>query len=113
MLGGRHRGASGTGAGSHAASARRPHGSAAAQRSAVHLRAYSRHMSADYSENRCGAHVVRLSDVKAERVTWLWQDRIPLGKLTVIEGNPGTGKSTLTTELAACVTTGSQLPGGP
>ena len=60
-----------------------------------------------------GASVVRLSDVKVERVSWLWQGRIPLGKLTVLEGHPGTGKSTFTMELAACVTTGTMLPGGP
>jgi stage III sporulation protein SpoIIIAA len=51
--------------------------------------------------------------VKVERVSWLWQDRIPLGKLTVLEGHPGTGKSTFTIELAACVTTGTALLDGP
>ncbi len=66
------------------------------------------------SDDQVGsAHVVRLSDVKVERVSWLWQDRIPFGKLTVLEGHPGTGKSTFTIELAACITTGTTLPGGP
>lgn len=54
----------------------------------------------------------RLSDVKPERVHWLWQDRIPLGKLTVIDGDPGLGKSTATLDLAARVTTGSPMPDG-
>lgn len=59
------------------------------------------------------AHVTTLADVKPERVRWLWEGRIPFGKLTVIEGHPGTGKSTLTVELAACVSTGIPLSGGP
>jgi len=51
-----------------------------------------------------------LSDVVEESVEWLWEGRIPLGKLTVIDGDPGTGKSALTTDLAARVTTGRQMP---
>lgn len=54
-----------------------------------------------------------LADVTAKPVHWLWQDRIPLGTLTALEGHPGTGKSTFTLELAACITTGTPLPGGP
>ena len=53
---------------------------------------------------------VLLSDVVEESVEWLWQGRIPLGKLTVIEGDPGTGKSALTTDLAARVSTGREMP---
>ena len=51
-----------------------------------------------------------LSDVVEESVEWLWEGRIPLGKLTVIDGDPGTGKSALTTDLAARVSTGRQMP---
>jgi hypothetical protein len=42
----------------------------------------------------------------------LWRDRIPLGKLTVLDGDPGLGKSTLLLDLAARVTTGSPMPDG-
>jgi len=51
-----------------------------------------------------------LSDVVEESVEWLWEGRIPLGKLTVIDGDPGTGKSALTANLAARVSTGRQMP---
>jgi hypothetical protein len=54
----------------------------------------------------------RLSHTMPEHVRWLWPGRIPLGKLTVMEGDPAVGKSTLTLDLAARVTTGVQWPDG-
>jgi hypothetical protein len=51
-----------------------------------------------------------LSTVRAERVNWLWPGRIPLGKLTILDGDPGLGKSVLTLTLAACVTRGWPMP---
>ncbi len=50
------------------------------------------------------------SQVKPEAVDWLWKDRIPLAKLTVIDGDPGLGKSMLTLDLAARVSTGKGSP---
>src|SRR5262249_21149083 len=44
---------------------------------------------------------ILLSKVQAQRVEWLWPARIPLGKLTILDGDPGLGKSVLTLELAA------------
>ncbi len=52
----------------------------------------------------------RLADVQPEQVSWLWRGYIPLGKMTVIDGDPGNGKSTLTIDLAARVTTASLMP---
>jgi hypothetical protein len=57
------------------------------------------------------ARIVRMSEVAAEPVSWLWPGRIPLGKLTVLDGDPNLGKSTVTLDLAARVTTGSPMPG--
>ena len=54
--------------------------------------------------------VVYLSDVVPEQVDWLWPGRIPLGKLTVLEGDPKTGKSTTAIDIAARVSTGSPFP---
>lgn len=54
----------------------------------------------------------RLSEVKSEAVQWLWNGRFPLGKLTIIQGDPGLGKSTLTLDLAARVSAGLQMPDG-
>ena len=46
-------------------------------------------------------HTVRLSDVAPEALRWLWRGRIPAGKITLLEGDPGLGKNTLLCELAA------------
>jgi len=56
-------------------------------------------------------HTVRLSDVAPDPVRWLWPGRIPIGKITVLDGDPGLGKSTLLCELAARISRGDPLPG--
>ena len=53
-----------------------------------------------------------MSDVVAEEVRWLWEGRIPLGKLTVLEGDPKGGKSTMALDLMARVTTAGVMPDG-
>jgi len=53
----------------------------------------------------------KLADVSPERIEWLWHGRIPLGKLTVLDGDPGLGKSTIALDLAARVSTGRPMPG--
>jgi gas vesicle protein len=58
------------------------------------------------------AVLVTVAKVAPERVRWLWPAHIPLGKVSVLDGDPGLGKSTLTLDLAARVTTGSPLPDG-
>jgi hypothetical protein len=56
--------------------------------------------------------IVRLGDVKSERVSWLTPGFLPLGKFVIIEGDPGQGKSTLSLEIAARITTGESVLGG-
>ena len=56
------------------------------------------------------AIVVRLSDVEVQEVEWLWPNRIPLGKLTLLAGDPGLGKSFVTVDMAARVSTGRGWP---
>jgi putative DNA primase/helicase len=56
--------------------------------------------------------VIRLSDVMPERVSWLWEGRIPRGKLVTLDGDPSLGKSTLALTFAAIVTTGGIWPDG-
>lgn len=58
------------------------------------------------------ARVVRLSAVETETIRWLWAGHIPLGKLTILDGNPGLGKSFLTLDLASRVSTGRDMPDG-
>jgi hypothetical protein len=55
---------------------------------------------------------VLASEVKPEHVEWLWDGRIPLGKITILDGDPGLGKSALTLDIAARITTGSSMPDG-
>ncbi|WP_239482981.1 AAA family ATPase [Paraburkholderia sp. C35] len=52
------------------------------------------------------------ADVKPQPVLWLWPDWLPVGKLTVLAGAAGTGKTTLALSLAATVTRGGQWPDG-
>ena len=54
----------------------------------------------------------KVQHVRRENVHWLWPGRIPFGKLTIIDGDPGLGKSTLSLDLAARISTGSPLPDG-
>jgi putative DNA primase/helicase len=51
------------------------------------------------------------ADIKPEHVEWLVDQSFPLGMLTVIGGQPGLGKSQISINLAAGVTTGKGLPG--
>jgi hypothetical protein len=65
------------------------------------------------SEQRpqAGALLVRcVTDIPARPLSWLWRHRIPRGKITLLVGHPGLGKTVLTTSLAAVVTTGGQWP---
>jgi hypothetical protein len=55
---------------------------------------------------------VVLAEVEPEHVTWLWDDHFPLGKVSVLDGDPGVGKSTVALDVAARVTTGSPMPDG-
>ena len=52
------------------------------------------------------------SDVQSTPVEWLWYPYIPLGKITLIQGDPGDGKSTMLMDLIARLTTGREMPDG-
>jgi hypothetical protein len=53
-----------------------------------------------------------MSEVEPEQVEWLWPGRLPLGKLAVLDGDPGLGKSVVTIDVAARVSAGLELPDG-
>jgi putative DNA primase/helicase len=55
---------------------------------------------------------VKMSTVNAEAVSWLWPNRLPLGKLVVLDGDPSVGKSTMALDLAARVSAGAPMPDG-
>lgn len=51
-----------------------------------------------------------MEDVQAREVNWLWYPYIPYGKLTIVQGDPGEGKTTFILHLAALLTKGEPLP---
>jgi len=54
--------------------------------------------------------LIRMNEVEATEISWLWYPYIPYGKITVIQGDPGDGKTTVVLAIAAAVTTGAALP---
>ncbi|MDD3531025.1 MAG: AAA family ATPase [Candidatus Pacebacteria bacterium] len=56
------------------------------------------------------AITIRMSDVQPKPIEWLWFGRIALGKLTIIAGDPGLGKSLTTIDMAARVSKGCAWP---
>lgn len=62
--------------------------------------------------DRGGPVLVCLADVEPREVRWLWPGRVPLGRITLLVGRPGEGKSFLATDMTARVTTGTPWPDG-
>ena len=54
--------------------------------------------------------IIRMSDVELTPVEWLWKPYLPFGKLSVLQGNPGEGKTYFAMHLAAACTNGRLLP---
>ena len=55
--------------------------------------------------------IIRMSEIQMREVEWLWYPYIPFGKLTIIQGDPGEGKTTFALRLAAACSTGRSMPG--
>lgn len=54
--------------------------------------------------------LISLEDINAKSVEWLWYPYIPLGKITIIQGDPGGGKTTLILRLSSLLSRGKPLP---
>ena len=54
--------------------------------------------------------LINMEDVEAKDVDWLWYPYIPYGKITIVQGDPGEGKTTFILQLAALLTRGDKLP---
>jgi hypothetical protein len=55
-------------------------------------------------------NIQKASEIKPEVIDWLWQNKIPFGKLTLFLGNPGLGKGLATMDIASRVSTASAFP---
>ena len=55
--------------------------------------------------------LIYMEDIISVPVKWLWKPYIPSGKLTLMHGDPGSGKTTVAARIAAAVTRGEMLPG--
>lgn len=53
---------------------------------------------------KSGPRLRRFSEISERELTWLWHGRIPAGKISVLAGDPGLGKSLVTIAIAAAVT---------
>lgn len=53
--------------------------------------------------------LIKLSEIQSQEIHWLWYPFIPYGKLTIIQGDPGDGKTTLVLNIAAQLSKGNGL----
>ena len=54
--------------------------------------------------------IISLSEIKTEEVKWVWYPYIPFGKVTIVQGDPGEGKTTFVLSVIAALTHGETLP---
>lgn len=67
--------------------------------------------AAGETKSRIRQAITCMAEVKIETIDWLWEPYIPLGRLTMLGGDPGAGKSFITTALASTLSKGDALPG--
>lgn len=60
--------------------------------------------------NEAELEIINLDDVEVEEIEWLWYPYIPYGKLTIIQGDPGCGKTMACLNLASMISRGEPLP---
>lgn len=59
--------------------------------------------------NETNLKIINMSDVESKEISWLWYPFIPYGKLTIIQGDPGEGKTTLVLNIAAVLSKGQGM----
>jgi predicted ATP-dependent serine protease len=60
-------------------------------------------------ETKTELQLIKMSEIQSQEIAWLWYPFIPYGKLTIIQGDPGDGKTTLVLNIAAKLSKGSGL----
>ncbi len=60
----------------------------------------------------CELKLINMEDIKCENVEWLWYPFVPYGKITIIQGDPGEGKTTLVLQMIAKLTKGESIING-
>jgi predicted ATP-dependent serine protease len=63
-------------------------------------------------DNKIELKMIKMSEVQSREIEWLWYPFIPYGKLTIIQGDPGDGKTTMVLNLAAKLSKGEQMDEG-
>lgn len=60
-------------------------------------------------EKKTELKMIKMSEVQSQEIEWLWYPFIPYGKLTIVQGDPGDGKTTLILNIAAKLSKGEGL----
>lgn len=60
-------------------------------------------------ETKTELQMIKMSEIQSQEVSWLWFPFIPYGKLTIVQGDPGDGKTTLVLNIAAKLSKGEGL----
>lgn len=60
-------------------------------------------------ENKTELKLIHMSEIESEEVSWLWYPFIPYGKLTIVQGDPGDGKTTFVLNVAAKLSKGEAI----
>lgn len=60
-------------------------------------------------EKKTELKMIKMSEVQSQEIEWLWYPFIPYGKLTIVQGDPGDGKTTLILNIAAKLSKGEGM----
>lgn len=60
-------------------------------------------------EKKTELKMIKMSEVQSQEIEWLWYPFIPYGKLTIVQGDPGDGKTTLILNIAAKLSKGEGI----
>ena len=66
-------------------------------------------MEGKMEETKIGLQMIKMSEIQSQEISWLWYPFIPYGKLTIIQGDPGDGKTTFILNIAAKLSKGEGI----